>query len=343
MTDAPGPGRSAGPPEVVCLGESMSMLTAVTPEPLRSRPALTMFVGGAESNVACGLAHLGHSVEWVGRVGDDPLGRGIVDFLESRAVRTPRVVYDPDRQTGVYFKDRTDRRTSVYYYRARSAASLMSRSNVDLAALDGVRLLHLSGITPSLSQSCDDLMQALMVERCHGAAAVSFDVNFRPGLWSVDVAAPRLRELALAADIVVVGRDEAAALWGTGSPASIRAILPDVGQLVVKDDDVGATYFGDDETVFQPALKVRVVEPVGAGDAFAAGFLSGSSRRMPPDQSLRHGHVLAGLTLQHVSDLPTLPSAESIARCSRLEGADWDELDLDDAHQIEPSVPGGSA
>src|SRR5215218_621223 len=103
----------ANPREVVCLGESMTMLTATPALPLRSRPTLEMYVGGAESNVACGLAHLGHQVAWRGRLGDDPLGRGIADFLESRSVDTSGIDYDGSRRTGIYFKDRAEEKTDV--------------------------------------------------------------------------------------------------------------------------------------------------------------------------------------------------------------------------------------
>lgn len=318
-----------GGPQIVCLGESMTMLTATAQAPLRSRPNLAMYVGGAESNVACGLAHLGHPVEWVGRVGADPFGRGIVDFLQTRSVGTQRVVYDQSRQTGVYFKDRAGANTVVYYYRANSAASAMSRDDIDRRIFGAADLVHLSGITPALSQSCDDLMQALIVERLHGDAVVSFDINYRPALWPEAKAAPRLRDLAAAADIVVVGLDEAEALWRTAHPADVRALFPDVAQLVVKDNDVGATLFVGDEVVFQPALRVEVVEPVGAGDAFAAGFLSAWLQGMPPDRRLRHGHVVAALTLRHESDLPSLPSPDVIAAWSAMEGTAWTSLDLD--------------
>ena len=325
-------GRAETPaPEVVCLGESMCMLTAVPPAPLLQRPQLAMYVGGAESNVACGLAHLGHQVEWLSRLGDDPLGQGIVDFLRSRGVGTSTVARDPGRRTGVYFKDSADQRTTVYYYRSDSAATAMSRSSVDPETLRGARLLHLSGITPALSSSCDDLMQALVVDRRHDVPLVSFDVNYRPGLWPVAVAGPRLRELADAADVVVVGRDEAETLWGTTTPEGVRELLPHVPQLVVKDNDVGATCFSEEGVSFQPALKVRVVEPVGAGDAFAAGYLSGLLKGMSPDARLRHGHVLAALTLQHVSDLPVLPEPDVIATWAGLDGREWAMLDLDQA------------
>lgn len=325
-------------PEVVCLGESMTMLTAMPPAPLRHRPQLAMYAGGAESNVACGLAHLGHKVEWLSRLGDDPLGDGIVDFLVARGVGTTSVARDPERPTGVYFKDSADQRTTVFYYRSGSAAAAMSRSCVDPQALRGVRLLHLSGITPALSPACDDLVQALVVDRHHDVPIVSFDVNYRPDLWPVADAAPRLQRLSEAADVVVVGRDEAQTLWGTTTPDEVRKLLPDVPQLVVKDNDVGATCFSEEGTSFQPALKVRVIEPVGAGDAFAAGYLSGLLKGLAPHVRLRQGHVLAALTLQHSSDLPELPDPHLIATWAGLVGSQWATLDLDRSAE-HPSLP----
>ena len=204
-----------------------------------------------------------------------------------------------------------------------------------LGLLDGVRLLHLSGITPALSESCDDLMDALLVERRHGASTVSFDINYRSGLWPVEKAAGRLRDLALAADIVIVGRDEAEQLWGTRTADDIRDRLGRVPELIVKDSDVGATHFSSEGMVFQPALKVPVVEPVGAGDAFAAGFLSGWLKGMSPEHSLRHGHVMAAFTLQHESDLPELPVPQVIAEYSRLDGGKWSDLDLSRSPRIQ--------
>lgn len=315
-------------PEVVCLGESMTMLTASPAAPLRRRPDLAMHVGGAESNVACGLAHLGHHVQWTSRLGADPLGDGLLDFLEGRGVGTATVVRDAERPTGVYFKDSVDQRTTVYYYRRGSAAAAMSRDSAVSAVTGPPRLIHLSGITPALSDSCDDLLQALLVDRDHDVPLVSFDVNYRSALWPVERAASRLRVLADAADVTVVGLDEARTLWGTTTAEEVRDLLPRPTTLVVKDNEIGATCFDPTGTTFQPALRVRVVEPVGAGDAFAAGFLSGLLRGLPPGVRLRQGHVLAALTLQHHSDLPSLPDPERIAAWARLDGEHWAGLEL---------------
>lgn len=318
-------------PEVLCLGETMQLFASEGGAPLGTTPSLGVYVGGAESNVASGLAHLGQSVEWFSRVGSDPFGERIRGFLSGRGVDVGGVVVDDRRPTGVYFKDRVlnDRvgdRSEVYYYRAGSAASAMSRADVAGLALDGRRLCHLSGVTAALSPGCDDLLQRILVERTAGQCPVSFDVNYRARLWDVATAAPRLLELARAADVVIVGRDEADLLWSTGDADGVRGLLPDIPQLIVKDAEVGATQFSAEGSVFVPALAVEVVEPVGAGDAFAAGYLSGWLDGLGIERSLRLGHLMAAFTLQHVSDLPQLPPAAEIAELSALDEGSWRDL-----------------
>lgn len=304
----------------------MQLLATEGGAPLATTPSLGVYVGGAESNVASGLAHLGQSVEWFSRVGNDPFGERIRGFLSGRGVDVAAVVVDDLHPTGVYFKDRVDDRSEVYYYRAGSAASAMSRADADGLALGERRLCHLSGVTAALSPDCDDLLQRILLERDDGQCPVSFDVNYRARLWDTAAAAPRLLELARAADILIVGRDEADLLWSTGDAAGVRALFPDVPQLIVKDAEIGATQFSAAGSVFVPALAVEVVEPVGAGDAFAAGYLSGWLDGLSTERSLRLGHLMAAFTLQDVSDLPHLPPVDEIAELSALDEESWRDL-----------------
>ncbi len=319
------------PPPLLCLGETMVLLTA-DDGPLEENSHVGIHVGGAESNVASGLAHLGHDVEWFSRVGDDPFGRIIMDFLRARGVRLDTVVIDSARSTGIYLKNREADTSRVFYYRSGSAASAMSPADLSALKLEERALCHVSGITPALSSTADALMQRLVIDREVPGMQVSFDVNYRPALWDVVVAAPRLLELARGSDVVVVGRDEAETLWGTVQAEDVRQILPDVPHLVVKDAAIGATHFAGNDETFEPALKAEVVDPVGAGDAFAAGFLSGLVQDLGVPRALRLGHLMAGLTLQHVSDLPTLPAAKSILSLSGVDAEEWAGISLSSSH-----------
>jgi 2-dehydro-3-deoxygluconokinase len=313
------------------MGETMVLLTADEGN-IEAARHVGVHIGGAESNVASGLAHLGHHVEWWSRLGCDPFGNIIEKFLRSRSVDTGFVFRDPARQTGIYFKDRDSGAERVHYYRAGSAASAMGPDDQAVLSLEKRTLLHLSGITAALSASSSELMQRLIVDREPSGPTISFDVNYRPGIWSAEAAAPRLLELASAADIVLVGRDEAEVLWGTKTPDHIRGLLPHPVELVVKDADVGATHYRNSASVFVPALRTTVVDVVGAGDAFAAGFLSGTLRGLDVAQTLRLGHVMAALTIQHVSDLPKLPATESILAVSAIGEQNWSGITLAPRH-----------
>ncbi|MBN9609997.1 MAG: hypothetical protein BGO26_04435 [Actinobacteria bacterium 69-20] len=310
----------AGVPEVLCVGEAMVAFAPVVGS-LRTSDETRMFVAGAESNVAGALAHLGRRVEWFGRVGDDPFGARVLDSLRARGVDTARVVIDETRPTGIYFKDRMGAASTMYYYRAGSAASGMEPSDASLLALGERRLIHLTGITPALSPGCDALVERILAQS--GDAHVSFDVNFRAKLWPADVAGPRIRDLARLANIVITGRDEAHTLWGTETPQDVRELFPDVATIVVKDSDIGATEFRGGREVFVPALHAEVVEPIGAGDAFAAGYLAGRLEGRDAEFSLRLGHVLAAHALSDISDSPALPSVAALHELAGRSDEAW--------------------
>ncbi|WP_031083486.1 sugar kinase [Streptomyces sp. NRRL WC-3549] len=334
------PGHAARTPaadtDVVCLGESMVTFLPSRPGRLADVPAFTRGIGGAESNVACALASAGHAVRWVSRVGADGFGDHLVEAVSAYGVDTSAVRRDPDRPTGVYFRTATDRATDVHevaYYRAGSAASAMAPHNVPHDALLGGRVLHLSGITAALSTDCLALLHELTAPRPEGPL-LSFDVNHRPGLWRPGGPGPGvLLDLARRCDLVFAGEDEAEEAWGVTGTAAIRAALPEPDVLVVKRGADGATVFsrtggGRDTVTEVPALHVDVVAPVGAGDAFAAGFLSATLRGLPVRDRARHGHLMAAAVLTVPGDLTAPPARPLADRLAALDDTAWGTLRL---------------
>ncbi len=255
--------------------------------------------GGAESNVAAHVAALGHRAEWFSRLGTDALGDRVLAQLSRRGLDTSRVIRDGGHRTGLYVKDPGH---GVSYYRAGSAASHLSPADAEGLALEGVDIVHLSGITAAISSSAAEFLDRV-IDRAHDEGVlVSFDVNHRMALWSIDTAAPALAALALRADLLFTGRDEAETLWGAGRDDDIRELFADVPEVVVKDGDVGATAYLGDRRIFEPALRVDVVEAVGAGDAFAGGYLAARLSDENADERLRAGHRRAALTLRTTGD-----------------------------------------
>ncbi|MBW8739027.1 MAG: sugar kinase [Streptomyces turgidiscabies] len=324
--------------DVVALGESMVTFLPTRPGRLADVPSFDRAIGGAESNVACALAAAGHSARWISRVGHDAFGDHLVEAIGAYGVDVASVRRDPARPTGVYFRTAGDRATDAHevaYYRAGSAASVMSVGNLDLVAARAGRVLHLSGITAALSGDCLDLLWELTEPRA-GRPLVSFDVNFRPGLWS-DADGPRvLLDLARRADLVFVGADEAEAAWGLHGADDIAGALPEPGLVVVKQGADGAVALdrgtrvntGVTAPIHVPAPHVDVVAAVGAGDAFAAGFLAATLRGLPVRDRLRHGHLMAAAVLTAPGDLATPPARDHADRLAALDDHTWETLRL---------------
>ncbi|WP_274388974.1 sugar kinase [Streptomyces cavernae] len=341
--------------DVVALGESMVTFLPSRPGRLADVPSFDRGIGGAESNVACGLALAGHTVKWISRVGADGFGDHLLERIASYGVDVGAVQRDPLRPTGIYFRTAGERAVAraagspgerdaaalseVVYYRTGSAASVMSPATMPAAELDSGHVLHLSGITPALSDDCLALVRQLTAPR-PGRPLVSFDVNYRVSLWRDPAeAGETLLALARDADLVFVGEDEAEAAWGvTGGPEAIRDALPEPDLLVVKQGAHGVTLFEgnaskahrfeEDTVTFAPALHVSVVAPVGAGDAFAAGFLSATLRGLGARDRLRHGHLMAAGALTVPGDIGTVPSRALADRLAALDEHEWGTLRL---------------
>lgn len=303
------PTAAGAVPRLLTVGETMVMITPGNGESLATAEDLHLHIGGAESNVATHAAALGISSAWISAVGDDVLGRRVRREVERRGVDVQWVTVDPHAPTGVYFKDPGN---GVLYYRSGSAASCMDAGSIESVPLEKAEAVHVSGITPALSRSCAELMDALFDRVSSSDAILSFDVNHRAPLWKSDPAAPALLALAQRADLVFVGLDEAESLWGCLTAAEVRMLLPEPHRLVIKDGAVGATEFertefehsgdGEDRVTFVPAIPTQVVEPVGAGDAFAAGYLSALLNGADSTARLRAGHERAHLVLLSPSD-----------------------------------------
>jgi 2-dehydro-3-deoxygluconokinase len=210
----------------------------------------------------------------------------------------------------------------MHYYRTGSAAAGMVLGDV-AGWVSSPVWFHVTGVLAALSPGCYDLVDQLLDHASAGGRRVSFDVNFRPALWPGEDSAPRLLSLARRADTVFVGRDEAAALWDVEDIEEIRRLLPDVRRLVVKDGGVAAYSFGEGRVVRTPALRVPVLEPVGAGDAFAAGYLAAQLRSRSEGTALRWGHLLAAQALTTVADQVQPPPAEVLTAAARLSEGEW--------------------
>ncbi|WP_314325070.1 sugar kinase [Paenarthrobacter ilicis] len=304
------------PLEILAIGETMVMVSPTTGR-LTADGQYILRPGGAESNVAAHLARMGHQAGWASILGADPLGDIVVTSLAADGVDTCSVERDPERPTAVYFKDPTTTGTSVYYYRSGSAAARMSIDYLSRWTARTPRVVHLSGITPALSASCRDMVRSIVNDRPFGGSVISFDINHRASLWDGEAGA-ELLALARASDVVFVGRDEAETIWGTTDVESVRELIPEPPHLIVKDGAHEAVSFTPEGVFRAPARAVEVVDVVGAGDGFAAGWLSGLLQGTSEAVRLRMGHGVASRVILSTTDAAELPRAPRLAQEASL-------------------------
>ena len=282
--------------DVLTLGEAL--VSFRTAGPLVGTWGAEAHVAGAESNVAIGLARLGHRSAWVGCVSDDDLGTWVTGTLAAEGVDTRFVRRVPDASAGaMVLVDPRDHARRVTYLRRGSAGSRLTPSDA-LGALDeGVRWVHLTGITPALSESARDAWVALARDAKARSVRVCLDVNFRPALWSRAEAARALAPVRGLVDLLVASEDEVDLVDA-----------PDVPLVVVKQGSEGATLVGSQGRVDVPAEPVPVIDVIGAGDALCAGLLSGLLDDLDPLAALRRGTWVAGRCVASAGDWEGLPS-----------------------------------
>ncbi len=285
--------------EVIAVGEMMALLDPETDGPLEDVSRFRLGVAGAEGNVLINLAHLGHRTSLVSAVGMDPFGRLVTRTLSERGVGTEHVAIDPAAPTGMFLKERRgDVQRRVYYYRDRSAAARLAPTAVDLERLDVPEVLTLSGITLGLGDG-HGLSEVARRAMSWAAAApgcrIVFDPNLRPAVWDGARAAAEFGEILPMVDVLLAGRDELATLVPDADPHDAAQRLSDsaLEAVVIKDGADGAVvYEAGGVTPVEPFPVEQVVDSVGAGDAFAAGVISGLLRGWSVADGARLGAVL---------------------------------------------------
>lgn len=281
--------------DVATVGEALASLRA--PAPLRFPANFWASPAGAESNLAIGLARLGHSVRWVSRLGGDACGEAITAALRGEGVEVCARA-DAAHPTGLMLLlELGANRATVEYRRAGSAASYLDRSDVE--NLGNPHFLHLTGITPALSASAREACFAAAEKVRSQGGKVSLDLNYRERLWEPGEAARVLRDLARKADVIIGGSAELGLIC-----ANPQDLLSEAEIVVEKLGSKGAAAWSRAEGhATHPGFPAVSVDAVGAGDGFCAGLLSG---------------LLDGLDLTGA-----LTRANGVGACAVSSRGDW--------------------
>jgi len=312
------------PVDVVTIGESMVLLQPMSEGPLAYAPLFTRSLAGAESNVAIGLSRLGLSVRWISRLGADPFGDFVLSTLAGEGVDVSLTERDAAYPTAIYFKEfKGYGDPNVYYYRKGSAASRLSPEHVQPGWFENARHLHVTGITPALGENTAAAVRKAMTLAREAGLTVSFDPNLRRKLWSEEQARETLLSLIPLCDIFLPGLEEAEFLVGPMTEEAYGAHFLTMGveAVVLKLGEEGSIGFTPLTAVRAKPHKVsRVVDTVGAGDAFAAGFLSawlanaGKEDEARLKLALSRANLLGALATQYRGDWEGMPKLDEVLR-----------------------------
>lgn len=295
--------------DVVTFGEVMIRLGAPAGESLESASHFVVHAAGAEANVAVTLARMGFHTGWISKLADNPLGRRMAGELRRHGVDVSAIIWTGEARAGLYFVEHAPppRGVTVYYDRAGSAFSAITPEEIDWVYVQSAQWVHITGITPALSDSCARAAARMIKEARAAGRRISFDVNFRRKLWTAERARAILQPLADGADILIAAQEDARDVFQVdGDAAGLAARLRERSHAAAAIVTAGAegAYLADGTGVrHEPAVLGGEVDPIGRGDAFAAGVLWGA---LEGDLAagLRYGAALAALSQTFWGDVP---------------------------------------
>jgi 2-dehydro-3-deoxygluconokinase len=309
-------------PEIITIGESMVMMVAEQSDPLQFVTSFTRKIAGAESNVAIGLARLGHQVGWISSVGDDPFGTYVRNTIRGEGIDTSLVTVLHNAPTGLLVKERNDSGDpKVYYYRAGSAAANhMSPAMLQESYFDNAKILHITGILPALSANTRETIFAAIAIAKRKGLLISFDPNVRLQLWKAADARKTLLEIAHLSDLILPGLTEAELLIGTSDWEEVAKLFHAQGNryVIMKNGSEGAYYSAQDKSGsiaegYEQGFKVaQVVDTVGAGDGFAVGVLSGILEGLSLQESVKRGNAIGSLAVMVRGDADGYPTRDQL-------------------------------
>jgi len=305
--------------DAVTMGEMMIQLNPLTTGPIRHVNYFEKHAAGTEGNFAIGLTRMGLASGFITRVGNDEFGKYILGVLRSEGVEVSRVIIDREAPTGLCFIQRgypIPEKSSVIYYRKGSAASRLSPDDIDPKYIAEAKLFHVTGVTSALSESCREATyKALQIAEANNVK-ISIDTNIRLKLWSADKARETLLPMIRKADIILTDSEDSEILVEERNPRKIARNLLAMGAsiVVVKLGEQGALAATKDKTVRKSAFKVPVEDVIGAGDAFAAGFIASILKEEDIDKALEIANVAGALVVTVRGDIENMPSRDEVER-----------------------------
>ncbi|HVD47917.1 MAG TPA: sugar kinase [Candidatus Limnocylindria bacterium] len=305
--------------DIVTIGETMILLYGEdTPAPIRLGERLCLDFGGADSNFAIAMSRLGYRSAWISRLGEEPLGELVLNGIAREGVDVSCVIRDPTRNTGLYLKhhDATGVKR-IQYYRRGSAASNLQPDDLNPEAFRDARLVHLNGMTFALSESCVSTMRRALDLGVSRGAMISLDLNLRLQLWDIESARKALQPIIEKTSTIFGTEEEFLVYFGESDidgalEAAVR-LGPRIA--VAKMGPDGAVALVDGLRLTHAGYRSpAVVDVVGAGDGFNAGFLASYLRGLSPYECLRRANLVGACAVAVAGDYQGYPTLYEMER-----------------------------
>jgi 2-dehydro-3-deoxygluconokinase len=302
--------------DVITIGDAMITFNPASKGPMRYVHTFERKVGGAELNFAIGCARLGLQTGWISRLGNDEFGRFIQTFVRGEGVDLSQVRLMDGYPTSLNFKEiMEDGSGRTFYYRANSPTSTLSPEDLDESYFKNARLLHITGVFPAIGgKNFEIILKAISLAKKHGLM-VSFDPNIRLKLWSKEEAKEKLSKFLPYVDIILTGAEEAELLLGVNDQGKMIEKFKEFGisYIIIKQGDKGSVGYNNGELIESAPVKPRkVVDTVGAGDGFDAGFIYGILNGWSLEKTLQFSNMIGSMVVSVSGDNEGLPYLDDV-------------------------------
>ncbi|WP_017729389.1 sugar kinase [Halalkalibacterium ligniniphilum] len=302
--------------DIITIGDAMITLDPSSKGPMRFVHSFERKVGGAELNFAIGCARLGLKTGWISRLGNDEFGRYIKHFVQGEGIDVSEVKFVDGYPTSLNFKEVwEDGSSQTYYYRANSPTLTMQPEDLNEDIFKEAKVLHITGVFSAISENNYQInKRAIELAKKHNLL-ISFDPNIRLKLWSREEAKAKLSAFLENVDIMLTGLDEAELLLGESESEKIIDILKGYGisHIAIKQGEKGSIGYQNGEMLVAEPVKARkVVDTVGAGDGYDAGFVYGILQQWPLERTLLFASTIGSMVVSVAGDNEGLPYLEDI-------------------------------
>ena len=301
--------------KVLTIGDAMITLNPSTTGPLRFVNTFERKVGGAEFNFAVGCARLGIKSKWVSILGNDEFGRVIYNFARGEGIDVSAVNFVEGYPTSLNFKEiQEDGSGKTFYYRHHSPISTFEKEMITEEMFEGVDLLHLTGVFLAINPKNLEIVRTIIKFSKNKGIPVSFDPNIRLKLWTIEEARKAYEVLFPDVDILLTGLDEIKLIAGVTEEEDLAKFADkyNIGDLVIKDGANGSKLYRDGSWTSMESFKVTMVDSVGAGDGFDAGYVYGWLHGFERSELLRLANGVGALVTTVSGDNEGLPYIEEV-------------------------------